>query len=150
MPHFESSLVVARTLTDVFEFFRQPANLVRVSPPELHMKLVEGPERIELGSRVIIQARRWGVVQRVVSEITSFESDVAFIDEQREGPLKRWKHTHRFETAGTGTRVIDAIDFEPPGGMLGLVVTAAFVERDLKWIFEHRTRVLGELLGAVA
>jgi ligand-binding SRPBCC domain-containing protein len=147
MPVFEASLNFARTVPEVFEFFRQPAHLVRVSPPELNMRLAEGPERLQLGSRITLLGRRWGVPQRVVSEVTAYELDVYFVDEQREGPFRKWIHTHRFEAIPGGTRVHDRIEFEPPGGLLGMVVTAAAVERDLQWVFAFRSEKLKELLG---
>src|SRR5262245_14986371 len=134
MPQFEAVQSFPLPPTEVFEFFRRPANLIRVSPPELHMKLVEGPERVELGSRLVLAGRRWGVPQRVVSEVTAFEMDAVFVDEQREGPFRKWVHTHRFEAIPGGCRVTDRVEYEPPGGMLGLVVNAGFVERDLRWV----------------
>jgi ligand-binding SRPBCC domain-containing protein len=147
MPGFEASHVLPRPVEEVFDFFRRPANLIRVSPPELHMSLVEGPTEVELGSRVVIRGRRWGIPQRMVSEITAFEPPVAFTDTQVEGPLLKWVHTHRFEAVPGGTRVIDRIEYEPPGGVLGLVVTAGSIQRDLQWIFEYRAKKAAELLG---
>ena len=148
MPVFESSQDVSRPVAEVFAFFRDPAHLVRISPPELHMRLVEGPPLIELGSRVVLKGRRWGIPQNIVSEITAFDTPVTFTDTQVEGPFRKWVHTHRFEAVAGGTRVSDRVEYEPPGGLLGLVARPSLIERDLKWIFEYRTRKLAELLGA--
>ncbi|HKI33314.1 MAG TPA: SRPBCC family protein [Gemmataceae bacterium] len=147
MPVFEASQIYPRPVEEVFAFFRAPANLVKISSPQLHMRLVEGPAQLELGSRVVLHGRRWGIRQRVLSEITAFEAPVTFTDTQVEGPFRKWTHTHRFEAADGGTRVSDHIEYEPPGGLLGLVVTAGMIERDLKWIFEYRTQKSAELLG---
>jgi len=147
MPVFASSQQVRRPIAAVFEFFRDPTNLVKLSPPELHMELVKAPALIELGSRIELKGRRWGIPQRMVSEITAFEEPILFTDTQREGPLRKWIHTHRFESVAGGTTISDRIEYEPPGGMLGLLVTAGWVERDLKWIFEYRTQKLIELFG---
>jgi ligand-binding SRPBCC domain-containing protein len=143
---FEASQVLPRPVEEVFAFFRDPANLVKISPPELHMRLVEGPAQVELGSRVVIQGRRWGIPQRMVSEITAFEAPVTFTDTQVEGPLGKWVHTHHFEAVPEGTRVSDHVEYEPPGGLLGLVVKAGTIERDLQWIFEYRAKKVAELL----
>jgi ligand-binding SRPBCC domain-containing protein len=147
MPVFEASAVFPRPVAEVFAFFRAPANLVRISPPELHMKLVEGPALVELGSRVVFQGRRWGIPQRMVSEIIALDAPVTFTDTQVEGPFRRWVHTHRFEAVDGGTRVNDRVEYEPPGGLLGLVAGAGMIERDLKWIFEYRTKKVAELLA---
>jgi ligand-binding SRPBCC domain-containing protein len=88
-----------------------------------------------------------GIPQRLESEVTVFEPDVLFADEQRAGPFRKWVHSHRFEAVDGGTRVRDEIEFEPPGGLLGLVVTAAFIQRDLERAFAYRRQKLEELLG---
>jgi ligand-binding SRPBCC domain-containing protein len=147
MPVFEASQVLPRPLQEVFDFFLSPANLVRISPPELHMALVEGPPLVELGSRIVLKGRRWGIPQRVVSEITAFDPPASFTDTQVKGPFRKWVHTHRFEAVPEGTRVHDRVEYEPPGGLLGLVVRTALIEQDLQWVFEYRTKKLTELLG---
>jgi ligand-binding SRPBCC domain-containing protein len=148
MPFFEATVCLPRPVTEVFDFFIQPANLLRVTPPELHMRLVEGPERLQFGSRITFQGRRWGIPQRIVSEVTVFQPEVVFVDEQRRGPFRKWVHQHRFEALPDGTRLTDQIEFEPPGGVLGLLVTARVLERDLQWIYAYRQEKLVELLGA--
>jgi len=148
MPRFEMVENLAAPLSRVFDFFSRPANLVKISPPELHFQLVSGPEQLHLGARVTLQGRRWGLSQRLVSEVTTWEPEQLFVDEQREGPFKKWIHTHRFEALPDGgTRVTDRIEYEPPGGMLGFVITVKAVERDLKWIFEYRREKLAELFA---
>src|SRR5947199_222408 len=49
VPVFEASQVVRCPVEEAFAFFRDPANLVRASPPELNMRLVEGPAQLHLG-----------------------------------------------------------------------------------------------------
>ncbi|HWG45757.1 MAG TPA: SRPBCC family protein [Gemmataceae bacterium] len=151
MPRFEMIETLAAPLSRVFDFFSRPANLVKISPPELHFQLLSGPEQLHLSARVTLQGRRWGLSQRFVNEVTIWEPELRFVDEQREGPFKKWIHTHQFEVlADGGTRVMDRIDYETPGGMLGFVITAKAVERDLKWIFEYRREKLMELLNGQA
>jgi ligand-binding SRPBCC domain-containing protein len=147
MPVFERSQVVPRPVEEVFAFFRDPTNLVKVSPPELRMKMVEGPPQLELGSRLVFQAWRWGLPQRVASEVTAFDPTSGWTDAQVQGPFGKFVHTHRFEAVTGGTRVTDHIEYEPPRGLLGLVVTAAWIEGDLQWVFEHRAKKLAELFG---
>ena len=51
MPIFEAETLVTGPPDKVFDFLVRPANLLQVSPPELHLRLVEGPERLSLGAR---------------------------------------------------------------------------------------------------
>jgi ligand-binding SRPBCC domain-containing protein len=83
----------------------------------------------------------------MVSAVTAFEMNEFFTDTQVEGPFGKWVATHRFEAVPEGTRVSDHIQYEPPGGLLGLVLTAAFIERDLQRIFAYRTAKLREPLA---
>jgi ligand-binding SRPBCC domain-containing protein len=150
MPLFETSLVLARPVAEVFDFLARPANLVRCTPPELSMQVVEGPERLRLGARLTLQARRWGIQQTIVREITHFEPDGCFVEEQRQGPFSHWAHTRHFEAVPGGCRLTDRIKFEPPGGMLGLLVNAETIERDLRWIFDYGRVKLEAQFGRLA
>jgi ligand-binding SRPBCC domain-containing protein len=148
VPVFEIVQTFSRGLKEVFDFLTQPARVLLASPPELHLRLEEAPERLCLGARVVIHGRRWGIPHRVVSEVTSFDPGVQFVEEQREGPFRRWVHTHRFEAVEGGVLVSDHIEFEPPGGILGLTITTARVQGDLEWVFGYRRTRLEELLTA--
>jgi ligand-binding SRPBCC domain-containing protein len=151
MPRFETTETLSAPLARVFDFFSRPANLIEVSPPELNFELLSGPEQLTLGSRFTLQGRRWGVSQRIVSEVIVWEPQTRFVDEQREGPFKKWTHTHRFEALPDGgTRIGDRIDYETPGGLLGFVLTAKAVERELQRIFAYRRDKLAQLLHDAA
>src|SRR5262245_36748916 len=144
MPRFEATQSFPRPVEEVFEFVLQPANLIRVSPPELNLELVEAPPRLELGSRIVLSAQRLGFKQRLVNEVTALEPNRLMRDEQREGPFGKWVHSHQFEAIPGGTRVTDVIEFEPPGGLLGFMLTAQVIERDLREMFAYRQEKLRE------
>lgn len=147
MPRYESVLTFAKPLESVFDFFLQPANLLRANPPDLNITLVEAPAVVQLGSRIILQARRFGVAQRLVSEVTALQAQALLRDEQREGPFRKWVQTHAFEAAGAGTRLTYRVDYEPPGGMLGFVMTAKAIDHELQTVGAYRAVKLAELLG---
>jgi ligand-binding SRPBCC domain-containing protein len=147
MPVFECVMHFPHPVEGMFDFFCRPANLIKLSPPELHLQLVDGPERIELGSRITFKGRRWGVPQTLVSEIKLFEPNVKFSDVMIKGPFRKWEHMHSFSASDGGTRVADRIDYESPGGLLGLVATPALVARDLEKVFAYRVQQLQEMCG---
>jgi ligand-binding SRPBCC domain-containing protein len=147
MATFESTVCVPHPIAEVFDFFSQPANLIRISPPELNLRLVEAPERIQLGSHVKLRGGAWGVSLASDIEVTAFEPNRLFVDEQRQGPLGKWIHTHRFEELPDGTRLTDSIEFAAPTGLLGQLVTEAMIEKELCWVFEYRDKRVLELLG---
>ena len=147
MPVFESVVSLPRPPAEVFDFLCRPANLIVLSPPELNLRLADAPDRLRLGARVTVQGRRWGIAHRMVSEVTAFEEGVSFVEEQSEGPFRRFVHERQFEAADGTTRVLDRVVFEPPGGMLGLLLTAQAIERELRQAFAFRGQKLTELLG---
>lgn len=147
MPRFESVVRLARPVSEVFDFFCQPANLLQVTPADLNLRLLEAPPRLELGSRLTVEVRRWGLAQEIESRVTVFEPGVIFRDEQVRGPFRKWVHTHRFEPDVGGTRVTDEIEFEAPGGLMGLIVTVPSIERDLQKAFAYRVEQLERLFA---
>jgi ligand-binding SRPBCC domain-containing protein len=146
MPHFETSTILAPPIATVFDFLSLSAKLVEVTPPEFNVRLVEAPERLHFGARVVLQARRWGFSQRLASEVTRFEPDHLLVEEQREGPFRKWIHTHLLEPVPGGTRMTDRIEFEPPGGMLGFLLTPETIVSELQDLFAYRERRFKELL----
>jgi ligand-binding SRPBCC domain-containing protein len=148
MPHFETSTSLSLPIARVFDFLSLSANLVELTPPEFNVRLVEAPERLHLGARVVLQARRWGFSQRLVSEVTAFEPDHLLVDEQRDGPFRKWIHTHILEAVPGGTRMTDRIEFEPPDGVLGFLLTPETILSELQDLFAYRERRLKELLEA--
>ena len=146
MPHFEASTSLSQPIARVFDFLSSSSSLVELTPPEFNVRLVEAPERLHLGARVVLQLRRWGFAQRLVSEVTAFEPNHLLVDEQREGPFRKWIHSHLLEAIPNGTRMTDRIDFEPPGGMLGFLLTPEAVVSELQDLFAYRERRLKELL----
>jgi ligand-binding SRPBCC domain-containing protein len=56
-----------------------------------------------------------------------------------------WRHEHRFAQRDGGTAIADYVDYCVWGGS---VVNALFVRRDVRAIFDYRSRTLIELFGA--
>jgi ligand-binding SRPBCC domain-containing protein len=131
----------------VVDFFRRPANVVAVAPVGLQLRLVEAPAVVAVGSRIVVDARRWGIRQRVVTEVVRLDEET-IVEEQRSGPFRRWLHTRRFRAITPDeTELEEEIDFEPPGGMLGLVMTAERVEGDLLAALRSRHPLVLETLA---
>ena len=138
MPVFETSLVLPCQTAEVFDLQIQPAWVIQAMPPELSLRLIEAPERLSLGARVVVSGRRWGVPHRATTEVTAFEPGRLIVEEQKQGPLRRWQMTQRFEVNASGMLLTSRVEFEPPGGILGLTVTTASLQRELEWVFGYR------------
>jgi ligand-binding SRPBCC domain-containing protein len=148
MPHYTATLDIARPLPEVFAYFTRPKNLVQFTPPDYHLELVTGPEILALGARLTWQGRRWGLTQKIIQEVASFAAEKLIIVEQKQGPFKRWVQAHHFEPSETGTRIIEKIEFDPPGGMLGFLVNEKSIRKELENVAAYRASKLRDLFGA--
>jgi ligand-binding SRPBCC domain-containing protein len=146
MPQVERTIDLHCPIGRVWEFLCRPSNLVVVSPPELNLSLIEAPDILSLGSRIVVQVRRWGVTQRLVSEVTALVPESLLVDEQREGPFGKFVHTRRLEPIAERTRSVDRVEFEPPRGLLGLVLSATSIQNELEKAFDYRTKKFREIL----
>ena len=77
--------------------------------------------------------------------MATFDLDRLIIVEQKQGPFKRWVQAHHFEPSDAGTRIIEKIDYDPPGGMLGFVVTANSIRKELDNVTAFRAKKLAEI-----
>jgi ligand-binding SRPBCC domain-containing protein len=147
MPQFSSSLELSRPTHAVFDYLARPANLVQLAPAEMRLDLVRAPDRLQLGSVMHWKARRMGISQALVNEVTAFEEAVLIAEEQRQGPFKRWAFVHRFEATALGTCITEELTYEPPGGLLGMLVTAEMIQRELEKLFAYREQRLREIFS---
>lgn len=143
MPTLKRDTLLTADLARVFDFFSDPNNLTRITPPSLGFRIIEAPSRrLRAGDRIEYRIRVLGVPVRWVTRITEWREGVRFADEQETGPYRRWRHVHEFETVPEGVLMKDTVDYEllfPPFGGL---VAGWWVRRQLREIFDYRAEVI--------
>lgn len=145
MAHYTASVEIARPVSELFAFFTKPANLLQLASPEMNLTLLAGPSVIEKGSRLSWQAKRWGVSQKLIQEVTVLITDQKIVIEQKQGPFGHWIHGHTFQSTEAGALVVESIDFSAPGGMLGFMLTADKIRADLEKLNVFREKKLREI-----
>ena len=131
--------------TEVFQFFSDATNLQTITPPWMHFSILTPPPLVMRRELLIDYALRVrGLPVRWQSEITGWEPPFRFVDEQRRGPYRFWKHEHTFEEQDGGTLAKDSIQYAVWGGAL---VNRLLVRRDLEKIFAFRREKMLELFG---
>ena len=134
-----------RPINHVFPFFADAGNLERITPPWLRFQIVPPkPMAIRTGSRIDYRIRLHGLPLLWQSEITVWDPPRRFVDEQRRGPYRVWRHEHAFLERDGGTEVRDVVRYAVPGGW---PVDRLFVRKDLKRIFAYRAAALREIFG---
>ena len=148
---FDQKQTFAADRDTVFAFFSDATNLERLTPPWLRFHIVtEQPIVMRAGLLIDYRLRVHLVPLRWQSEITDWEPPFRFVDEQRKGPYRYWRHEHRFVECGedgSGTAVYDQVRYAVRGGGL---VNRLFVAPDIERIFAFRRDRLRELLGGPA
>lgn len=139
MATIRSRAWVSAPIDEVFAFFDDPANLARLMPPPVTIRLeaVE-PTPPRPGSTFTFSygigplRRTWTV------RLLERDAPHRFVDETLAGPVARFHHTHRFAPARGGTWISDEITYRigPTGGigamvdwLAGWVMRATFVWR---------------------
>jgi ligand-binding SRPBCC domain-containing protein len=97
------------------------------------------------GATLDYRIRLFGVPMRWQSLIESFEPCVRFVDVQRRGPYREWRHWHEFRDARGGTMMADRVEYRMPLGPLGSLAHALFVRRTLKKIFDYRREAIEKI-----
>ncbi|MBI2806949.1 MAG: SRPBCC family protein [Planctomycetes bacterium] len=145
---FQAHMWLPLAIEPVFAFFGDVANLSKISPPSVRIQTIT-PLPIEMRVGTIVEHRmsiRWFPI-RWRSEITVWEPPVRFVDEQRSGPYRFWKHRHEFEVAEGGTWVRDHIEYRTHGWLFEPIVNRIFVAPELRRLFAHRQKAIRDFLA---
>ncbi len=144
---YHSEIWLPRPVAEVFEFFSNAGNLQELTPPWVQFSiLTPGPISMHPGSLIDYRIKIHGIPLRWRTEITEWEPGIRFVDEQRKGPYRLWRHEHRFESLRDGTLMTDTVHYAVYGGAL---IHALFVKADVERIFNYRRERMEALFGAI-
>lgn len=140
---FTTHQTIEQPIAQVFAFFSDAHNLAEITPPWLRFEvLTPAPIAMQVGTRIDYRLRLRGIPITWQSEITAWVPPRYFMDEQRRGPYRLWRHTHTFEETAAGTVVGDEVEYAVWGSS---VVNTLFVRRDIERIFAYRAEKLDAL-----
>ncbi|QDU37450.1 Polyketide cyclase / dehydrase and lipid transport [Maioricimonas rarisocia] len=146
MAVFEHRQAIPRPVETVFDFFTRTENLMELSSPDMGLMFTSAPDVITQGARLEFRVQGFGQVREIIHEVVEFERPRRFREEMVDGPMPRWVHEHVFEAVDGEAVVYDRIDFEPPGGILGIFLTENKILDSLEDGFLHRERVVERML----
>lgn len=138
------------SLEQAWAFLQNPANLDRITPPDLKFRIVTEVPAIMYNGLIIeyritipcIGTHTW------VTEIKHIREGISFVDEQRLGPYRFWYHYHEIRQEADGVLLIDRVHYQPPLGILGSIVRWFCIRPTLERIFDYRRQRLAVLLSA--
>jgi len=139
---------IARPIEEVFAFFADAHKLEEITPPWLGFKILSmSTNSISEETVIRYRLRLHGMPIHWRTEIREWNPPHYFVDEQTKGPYKQWRHKHRFEAHGSRTKMIDEVQYSLPFGVLGRIVHAVKVRRDVSRIFDYRRFHIDALFG---
>lgn len=127
---------------EVFDFFADPRNLEEITPPWLHFRITEAPDRVQGGAEIEYRLRLHGIPVRWSSRIEDWHPPHRFADAQIRGPYRHWHHTHTVEPDGDGVKMADRVRYSLPLGRLGDLAHRLVVRHDLERIFDYRREAI--------
>lgn len=137
------------SLDEAWAFLCNPANLSKLTPQEMNMKIISGADRPMYAGQVIQYSVRPipGFKTQWVSEITQYKDKTYFVDLQLYGPYAFWHHKHFVHKIEGGVEMEDIIDYKVPFGILGRLLHPVLVKPKLEGIFNYRKEQLEQLFG---
>ena len=143
----EARVWLARPRPEVFAFFADPANLLRITPPRVGLRLLTPPATLAAGAVLDFRVRWLGLPLRWRAYVREYDPPYRFVDVQVRGPWARWEHRHLFLEENGGTWVEDRVTYRLPFGPLGRLAHGALVHRQLRALWAYRQARLADLLG---
>lgn len=132
-------------LATVFDFFRRPENLKRITPPWLDLGVESATDPvIRVGTRIHYRFRWLALPLRWETEITAYDENRMFVDEMVRGPYRHWRHRHVFREENDGVTLEDRVEYALPFGPVGRFAHRLAVRDQLQQIFDHRAEVVAK------
>lgn len=143
----ERTQILPITLDTAWKFFYNPANLVKITPPDMDFRITSPPQDKIYAGQIITYTLRplLRVAVNWTTEITHAERPNFFVDEQRFGPYRFWHHQHRFREVSEGVEIYDLVHYLLLHDQLAGLVNRLFVAPRLKRIFDFRCKALKDI-----
>jgi ligand-binding SRPBCC domain-containing protein len=142
----ETTTIIKKPLSEVFEFFSKAENLNKLTPKEVFFKILTPlPIEMKKGTFIDYKIKLNGIPFVWKTEITEWNPPYKFADNQLVGPYKKWLHEHTFEEINGITHMTDKITYLSKGWILAPFFHWLFVDKKVKQIFEYRETQLSNI-----
>ena len=146
---FEQKLPIP--LAEAWDFFSSPLNLAKITPPEMRFNVTSGQTadtKIYPGMIITYTVSPLlGIKLNWMTEITQIKQNEYFVDDQRSGPYAVWHHEHHFKEIKGGVQMTDILNYAIPFGPIGILANKLLIGKQVKKIFDYRTKAINDLFG---
>lgn len=139
MKTFTKETAMPVSASTLYRWHMQPGAFDQLVPPDQKIEVLERPERLEAGAKLIMKIYLGPIGVRWVAHHRDFVQNRQFVDEQVRGPFAHWIHTHRFIPVDEHASILsDHIEYRLPGGKLGELLGGWAIEAMLERMFDYR------------
>jgi len=138
---FIKESVIEASVEEVFAFHERPDAFALLQPPWEHAQILQPPSSLAVGTVVKLRSRVGPLWLTIVAEHVAYEKNQRFEDVMKRGPFAKWHHKHLFIADPAGCLLRDEIDYQPPLGLLGKLMSPFVIEPRLKRMFEYRHQI---------
>ena len=137
--------VLPVSLKEAWEFFSSPANLGKITPPEMNFRILNSTTgtKVAQGTHILYKVSPLlGIPLTWETEILACDKEKTFVDVQRKGPYRLWHHIHYFREVPGGVEMYDEVKYKLPMGILGRFMHFLFIRKKVEGIFEFRNSAI--------
>ena len=141
---------VAKERDILWDFFRKPRNLNKLTPEDVEFKITSGKsDDFYEGKIISYKIKPFKMINlNWVTEISQIKEGSYFIDNQIFGPYKLWHHEHHFKSNSDGTTdIIDKVKYKVPFNILGRLMHKIVIRKKLYNIFKFRQKKINDLFN---
>lgn len=131
---------LAAPLERLVAYHEHPETFARLAPPWQRMRILERSGGIAPGARTVFRGWLGPIPFTWVAEHVEHDGEHGFTDVMRRGPMRAWRHVHRFEPHGTGSRLTDEITLEVPVPS----IARTRIEREVAALLRYRHAVTAD------
>ena len=144
---FKAKQFLPITINEAWDFFSNPNNLPKITPPWLNFEVTTQLESRMYAGMIITYLVRpiLNIPATWVTEITQVHVPNFFVDEQKFGPYKLWHHQHVFREAKNGIEMEDIVNYAVPLGFIGRLANNLIIFKKIRSIFEYRTEIINKM-----
>ena len=138
------------SIENAWDFFSQPKNLNKLTPPDLNFKITSGnPNDFYEGKIITYSIKLISFLQfNWTTEITKSKKNKYFIDKQLFGPYKLWHHEHHFIDNKNGTiTIIDKVKYKLHAHLISQFLHKLFIKKKLLEIFNFRYKMIDRIFS---
>jgi len=137
---------VAAPADRIFSVLEDPRMADDLNPAFLRTEVIESAWIPSVGARTSVKLTHRGASYELVTELKEYRRGAFLLERQVEGPFASFEHAVNVEAQADGTTITEILAYAPGYGLLGRLLDALALRRDLEETLAMRQARLRDLL----